>query len=54
MHVVAIIQARMGSTRLSGKVMKDLLGKPVLTRNVNRINRAKRIEVLVRSQARRI
>jgi len=47
MRVVAIVQARMGSTRLPGKVMKDLLGKPVLTRDVNRVRRAKRIDEIV-------
>ena len=47
MRVVAIVQARMGSTRLPGKVMKDLLGKPVLIRDINRIRRAKRIDEVV-------
>ncbi len=40
MKVVAIIQARMGSTRLPGKVLKDLCGETVLARVVNRTRRA--------------
>jgi spore coat polysaccharide biosynthesis protein SpsF len=38
-RVVAIIQARMGSTRLPGKVLKDLCGETVLARVVNRTRR---------------
>jgi len=37
MRVVAIIQARMGSTRLPGKVLKDLAGATVLERVVSRV-----------------
>ncbi len=40
-RVVAIIQARMGSTRLPGKVLKDLGGESVLARVVKRTQRAK-------------
>jgi spore coat polysaccharide biosynthesis protein SpsF len=48
LKVVAIIQARMGSTRLPGKVLKDLDGETVLARLVNRLRRARLIdEVLV-------
>jgi glutamate-1-semialdehyde-2,1-aminomutase len=35
--VIAIIQARMGSTRLPGKVLADVEGRPVLWHVVNRI-----------------
>jgi len=37
MKTVAIIQARMGSTRLPGKVMKQLCGKTVLAHVISRV-----------------
>lgn len=45
--VVAIVQARMGSTRLPGKVMCDLLGKPMIVHEIERILRSKRIDSVV-------
>jgi spore coat polysaccharide biosynthesis protein SpsF len=39
-RIVAIIQARMGSTRLPGKVLKDLEGATVLARVLARVKRA--------------
>jgi spore coat polysaccharide biosynthesis protein SpsF (cytidylyltransferase family)/RimJ/RimL family protein N-acetyltransferase len=42
--LIAIIQARMSSTRLPGKTLKPLLGKPVLWHVVNRVSRAKLID----------
>ena len=39
-EVVAIIQARMSSTRLPGKVLLDLGGRTVLGRMVERVKRA--------------
>ncbi|MFH0825868.1 MAG: glycosyltransferase family protein [Pseudomonadota bacterium] len=47
MKIVAITQARTGSTRLPGKVMMDLMGKPMLTRHVERVMRARRIDEVV-------
>lgn len=48
MKTVAIIQARMGSTRLPGKVLKDLAGETVLARVVSRVRRARLInQVLI-------
>ena len=44
---VASIQVRMGSTRLPGKVMSDLMGKPVLGRLVERVQRSKLIDEIV-------
>ena len=40
MKTVAVIQARMGSTRLPGKVLLDLAGEPMLVRVVHRVQRA--------------
>ncbi len=48
MKIVAIIQARMGSTRLPGKVLLDLAGKPLLERVVQRCRRAAELaEVII-------
>jgi spore coat polysaccharide biosynthesis protein SpsF len=45
--ITAIIQARMGSTRLPGKVLMDLGGETVLARVVNRLRRATRVDEIV-------
>lgn len=44
LRVVAVIQARMGSTRLPGKVLKPLAGKPLLWHIVHRLRRSQFIE----------
>lgn len=44
---VAIIQARMGSTRLPGKVMKNLCGKPVLEHVIGRASRMEEVDEIV-------
>lgn len=46
-RVVAIIQARMASSRLPGKVLADLGGQPVLAWVVRRAQRAKGIDQVV-------
>jgi spore coat polysaccharide biosynthesis protein SpsF len=47
MKTVAIIQARMGSSRLAGKVLMDLGGETVLGRVVNRLGRCRKIDRMV-------
>lgn len=42
--VVAIIQARMASSRLPGKVLLDIVGEPMLLRAVARTSRASRVD----------
>jgi spore coat polysaccharide biosynthesis protein SpsF len=44
---LAIVQARMGSTRLPGKVLADLAGAPMLARQLARINRARTLDRVV-------
>jgi spore coat polysaccharide biosynthesis protein SpsF len=45
--VVAITQARIGSTRLPSKVMKNICGKPILWHVWNRLLHAKEIDQIV-------
>lgn len=48
MKVVAIVQARMGSTRLPNKVMKPMGGKPMIELLLARLSRAREVdEVMV-------
>ena len=47
MRVVAVIQARVGSTRLPGKVLLDLAGDAILARCVNRTRRAQTLDEVV-------
>ena len=45
--IVAIIQARMGSSRLPGKTLADVAGRPLLLRVVERVQSARRIDKAV-------
>ncbi|THD58051.1 glycosyltransferase family protein [Phenylobacterium sp.] len=44
---LAILQARMSSSRLPGKVMAPVLGEPMIGRQVERLRRSKRIDRLM-------
>jgi spore coat polysaccharide biosynthesis protein SpsF len=46
MRTVAIIQARMSSSRLPGKVLLDLAGQPMLVRVVERVRRARFVDAV--------
>ncbi len=47
MRTVAIIQARMGSNRLPGKVLMDLAGKPMLGHIIDRLRLCKNVDETV-------
>ena len=47
MRVVAIVQARMGSTRFPGKILVPLCGKPMLAQVLQRIRAANGIDSLI-------
>lgn len=44
---VAILQARMSSNRLPGKVMRPLLGQPMILRQIERLRRCRRLDRIV-------
>lgn len=46
-RVVVIVQARMGSTRLPGKVLMNLEGRPMLERQLERLQRARTPDAIV-------
>lgn len=45
--VAAIIQARMGSTRLPGKVLREVNGRSLLEYQIERIQQAKKIDQII-------
>ena len=45
--MLAILQARMSSRRLPGKVMRPLAGAPMIGRQIERLQRAKRLDGVV-------
>ena len=47
MSTLAIVQARMSSTRFPGKVLADLQGEPMIIRQIERIRRASTLDELV-------
>jgi len=50
---LVILQARMSSKRFPGKVLQDLLGKPMIIRQISRIQSAKKIGKIVVATTRR-
>jgi spore coat polysaccharide biosynthesis protein SpsF len=46
-HIVCIVQARMGSTRFPGKVLQEINGKPILDYVFERLSKAQHIDTLV-------
>ncbi|KAI3348218.1 3-deoxy-manno-octulosonate cytidylyltransferase [Clostridium botulinum] len=47
MNVICIVQARMGSERLPGKVIKPILGKPMILYTLDRLSKSRYIDKLI-------
>ena len=45
--IVGILQARLSSSRLPGKVLKPILGEPMLARQIERLKRSRTLERLI-------
>ena len=54
MGVAAIVQARMNSTRLPGKVLMDIGGKPMLVRVIDRLRKAQTIDRIIIATTNRV
>ncbi len=47
MKVLCIIQARMGSSRLPGKVLREVSGKPLIVHSLDRLKRCRLIDHII-------
>jgi len=47
MKIIAIVQARMGSTRLPGKVLKPIVNKPMIELLLTRLSQSKELDQIV-------
>ena len=47
MKIIAIVQARMGSRRFPGKVLKKINGTPVIDLLLERLNQVKNIDKII-------
>mgnify|MGYP001584849358 CR=1 FL=1 len=47
MKIIAIIQARLGSSRLPGKVLMDICGKPMLAHVIERARAIRGVDVII-------
>lgn len=47
MKVVCLVQARVGSTRLPGKILKKICGKTILHHEIDRLKKCKEIDEIV-------
>jgi spore coat polysaccharide biosynthesis protein SpsF len=47
MKIIGILQARCSSTRLPGKVLRPIMGKPMLLQQIERLQRSKRLSNIV-------
>ena len=45
--IVAIIQARVGSTRLPNKVLKEIINRPLIWHIINRLKSVNRIDDVI-------